>query len=155
MALAIGVLATATPSHPQSYPSSPIMLVNPYAAGGPADVLARPLASAMADSLGQQVVILNKPGAATAIAAQHVARAPADGYTLLLSTASAHIVTPALTPKINYDGIRDFAGHLAAAPPVAAAAAVATVAELRAAALVDPDAVVVVAPAASLPAEVA
>jgi tripartite-type tricarboxylate transporter receptor subunit TctC len=55
------------------------------------------------------VVILNKPGAATAIAAQQVARAPADGYTLLLSTASAHIVTPALTPKIGYDGIRDFA----------------------------------------------
>src|SRR6478735_8861509 len=109
VALAIGALATATPSHAQSYPSSPIMLVNPYAAGGPADVLARPLASAMGDSLGQQVVILNKPGAATAIAAQHVARAPADGYTLLLSTASAHIVTPALTPKIGYDGIRDFA----------------------------------------------
>jgi tripartite-type tricarboxylate transporter receptor subunit TctC len=109
MALAIGVLATATLSHAQSYPSSPIMLVNPYTAGGPADGLARPLASALGDSLGQQVVILNKPGAATAIAAQHVARAPADGYTLLLSTASAHIVTPALTPKINYDGIRDFA----------------------------------------------
>jgi tripartite-type tricarboxylate transporter receptor subunit TctC len=55
----------------------------------------------MGDSLGQQVVILNKPGAATAIAAQQVARAPADGYTLLLS--------PALMPKIGYDGIRDFA----------------------------------------------
>jgi tripartite-type tricarboxylate transporter receptor subunit TctC len=108
-ALALGVLTSATLSHAQSYPSSPIMLVNPYAAGGPADALARPLASAMGDSLGQQVVILNKPGAATAIAAQQVARAPADGYTLLLSTASAHIVTPALTPKISYDGIRDFA----------------------------------------------
>ena len=109
LALALSAAASATPSHAQSYPSSPIMLVNPYAAGGPADALARPLASAMGDSLGQQVVILNKPGAATAIAAQHVARAPADGYTLLLSTASAHIVTPALTPKIGYDGIRDFA----------------------------------------------
>ena len=64
MALVIGVLATATLSHAQSYPSRPIMLVNPYAAGGPADVFARPLASAMGDSLGQQVVILNKPGAA-------------------------------------------------------------------------------------------
>src|SRR5262249_15504286 len=108
IALALSVLATAPLAHAQSHPSRPIMLVNPSAAGGPADGLARPLASAMADSLGQQVVILNKPGAATAIAAQHVARAPADGYTLLLSTASAHIVTPALTPKINYDGIRDF-----------------------------------------------
>ena len=109
LALALSAAASATPSHAQSYPSSPIMLVNPYAAGGPADALARPLASAMGDSLGQQVVILNKPGAAAAIAAQHVARAPAEGYTLLLSTASAHIVTPALTPKIGYDGMRDFA----------------------------------------------
>jgi tripartite-type tricarboxylate transporter receptor subunit TctC len=93
----------------QTYPSNPIMLVNPYAAGGPADLLARTIASAMSEELGQQVVLLNKPGAATAIAALHVARAPADGYTLLLSTASVHIVTPALTPKIAYDGMRDFA----------------------------------------------
>ena len=94
-ALALGAWTAATLSHAQSYPPSPIMLVNPYAAGGPADALARPLASAMGDSLGQQVVILNKPGAATAIAAQQVVRAPADGYTLM--------------PKIGYDGIRDFA----------------------------------------------
>jgi tripartite-type tricarboxylate transporter receptor subunit TctC len=99
--------ALATPSHGQTYPASPITLINPYAAGGPADVLARPIASAMADLLGQQVVILNKPGAATAIAALQVARAPADGYTLLLSTASTHIVTPALG-KTGYDGVRDF-----------------------------------------------
>jgi tripartite-type tricarboxylate transporter receptor subunit TctC len=104
------VLSTfiATTSYAQTYPANPIMLVNPYAAGGPADGLARPIAGAMGDSLGQQVVILNKPGAATAIAAQHVARAPADGYTLLLSTASVHVVTPALT-KVNYEGMRDFA----------------------------------------------
>jgi tripartite-type tricarboxylate transporter receptor subunit TctC len=107
-AAVLALAAIATPSHGQTYPSSPIMLVNPYAAGGPADVLARPIAAAMAEILGQQVVILNKPGAATAIAAQHVARAPADGHTLLLSTASAHIVTPALT-KVGYDGIKDFA----------------------------------------------
>ena len=109
-ALVLGALVAATSaSHAQTYPANPIMLVNPYAAGGPADVLARPIAAAMGDILGQQVVILNKPGAATAIAAQQVARAPADGYTLLLSTASAHIVTPALTPKVGYDGMRDFA----------------------------------------------
>jgi tripartite-type tricarboxylate transporter receptor subunit TctC len=109
-ALVLGALVAATAaSHAQTYPANPIMLVNPYAAGGPADVLARPIAAAMGDILGQQVVILNKPGAATAIAAQQVARAPVDGYTLLLSTASAHIVTPALTPKVGYDGMRDFA----------------------------------------------
>jgi tripartite-type tricarboxylate transporter receptor subunit TctC len=99
----------ATVSYAATYPSSPIMLINPYAAGGPADVLARTIASGMSEELGQPVVILNKPGAATAIAAQSVARAAPDGYTLLLSTASAHIVTPLLTPKISYDGMRDFA----------------------------------------------
>jgi tripartite-type tricarboxylate transporter receptor subunit TctC len=109
MALALSAFVAATAAHGQAYPANPITLVNPYAAGGPADVLARPIAAAMGDILGQQVVILNKPGAATAIAALHVARAPADGYTLLLSTASAHIVTPALTPKVGYDGMRDFA----------------------------------------------
>jgi tripartite-type tricarboxylate transporter receptor subunit TctC len=106
-ALVIG--ACATPSHGQTYPAGPITLVNPYAAGGPADGLARPVAAAMADLLGQQVVILNKPGAATAIAALQVARAQADGHTLLLSTASAHIVTPALSRTSLYQGIRDFA----------------------------------------------
>jgi tripartite-type tricarboxylate transporter receptor subunit TctC len=109
IAAAAALSAFATAAQAQSYPTSPVMLVNPYAAGGPADVLIRPVASDMSDVLGQQVMILNKPGAATAIAAQTVARAQPDGYTLLLSTASAHIVTPALTPKIGYDGMRDFA----------------------------------------------
>ena len=106
---AAALSAFATAAQAQSYPTSPVMLVNPYAAGGPADVLIRPVASAMSDVLGQQVVILNKPGAATAIAAQTVARAQPDGYTLLLSTASAHIVTPALTPKIGYDKAAEIA----------------------------------------------
>ncbi len=107
---AVLVLASlATAAQGQTYPASPVMLVNPYAAGGPADSLARPIASAMSDILGQQVVILNKPGAATGIAAQYVARTQPDGLNLLLSTASAHIVTPALAPKIGYDGMRDFA----------------------------------------------
>jgi tripartite-type tricarboxylate transporter receptor subunit TctC len=108
IAAAFALTAIATQADSQSYPANPIMLVNPYAAGGPADLLARTIATAMTDALGQQIVILNKPGAATAVAASHVAHAAPDGYTLLLSTASPHIVTPALTPKLNYDGMRDF-----------------------------------------------
>ncbi len=107
-AAALVLAGFATQCHAQSYPASPIMLVNPYSAGGPADGLARPLATAMSDILGQQVVILNKPGGATALATSHVVRSLADGYTLLLSTASAHIVTPALR-RVSYDGMRDFA----------------------------------------------
>jgi tripartite-type tricarboxylate transporter receptor subunit TctC len=105
-ALAITVLGTAAGA--QDYPRGPITLVNPYAAGGPADLLARTVASGMSDRLGQQVVILNKPGAATAVGASYVAHAAADGYTLLIAGASSHIVTPAMS-KVNYEGIRDFA----------------------------------------------
>jgi tripartite-type tricarboxylate transporter receptor subunit TctC len=89
------------------YPNGPITLVNPYAAGGPADVLARTIIDPLKDMLGQPIVLLNKPGGATAIAAAYVAAAPPDGQTVLLGGASSHIVTPALT-KVGYDGMRDF-----------------------------------------------
>ncbi|MGZ5897686.1 MAG: Bug family tripartite tricarboxylate transporter substrate binding protein [Xanthobacteraceae bacterium] len=91
----------------QDYPASPISLVNPYAAGGPADSLARVIIEPMAAKLGQSIVLVNKPGGATAIAASAVATAPKDGYTLLMASASSHIVTPLLA-KVNYDGIKDF-----------------------------------------------
>jgi tripartite-type tricarboxylate transporter receptor subunit TctC len=104
--LVTGMIATAASA--QDFPTRPITLVNPYAAGGPADLLARTIATGMSDLLGQQVVILNRPGGATAIGAAYVAGAAADGYTLLIAGASSHIVTPALT-KVTYDGIKDFA----------------------------------------------
>src|ERR1700761_1345299 len=95
------------PARAGSYPNGPITLVNPYAAGGPADVLARTIIDPLKEILGQPVVLLNKPGGATAIAAAYVAAAPPDGQTLLLGGASSHIVTPAIT-KVGYDGMRDF-----------------------------------------------
>ena len=104
--LAMGLVATAASG--QDYPAKPITLVNPYAAGGPADLLARTVAGGMSELLGQQIVILNKPGGATAIGAAYVASSAPDGYTLLIAGASSHIVTPALS-KLTYDGIKDFA----------------------------------------------
>ena len=92
----------------QAFPTKPIVLVNPYAAGGPADLIARALAKDLATELGQSVVVENKPGAGASIGAGFVARAEPDGYTLLLGTAAAHIVTP-LIQKVPYDGIQDFA----------------------------------------------
>jgi tripartite-type tricarboxylate transporter receptor subunit TctC len=92
----------------ETYPSGPITLVNPYAAGGPADVLARTMITPMSEVLGQPIVVLNKPGGATAVAAAFVAASAPDGQTVLMSSASSHIVTPALT-KVGYDGMRDFA----------------------------------------------
>ena len=102
-------LATSAfaPASAQNYPTAPITLVNPYAAGGPADVLSRTVIEPMRADLGQEIVLVNKAGGATAIAASYVATAPKDGYTILLASASSHIVTPLLT-KVTYDGMKDF-----------------------------------------------
>jgi tripartite-type tricarboxylate transporter receptor subunit TctC len=105
-AVAAGVIATTASA--QQFPTGPITLVNPYAAGGPADTLARTITDPMSGFLGQQIVLLNKPGGATAIAASYVALAPKDGHTLLISSASSHIVTPLLA-KVTYEGMKDFA----------------------------------------------
>ncbi|WP_025137440.1 tripartite tricarboxylate transporter substrate binding protein [Achromobacter sp. DH1f] len=91
-----------------SYPSQPITLVNPYAAGGPADVLGRALARELEKQLGKTVIVENKAGGGAAIGANFVARAKPDGYTLLLGTSAAHVVTP-LMQQTPYDGIKDFA----------------------------------------------
>jgi tripartite-type tricarboxylate transporter receptor subunit TctC len=90
-----------------NYPSQPITLINPYAAGGPADVLGRALAQGLEKQLGKTIIVENKPGGGAAIGTGFVARAKPDGYTLLLGTAAAHIVTP-LMQKTPYDGIKDF-----------------------------------------------
>ena len=104
-ALSIGsVSATAV----AAYPERPITLVNPYAAGGPADVVARSLARALEKRLGQPVVVENKPGGGASIGTGFVARAKPDGYTLLLGTSAGHVVTP-LMQKTAYDGVGGFA----------------------------------------------
>jgi len=93
----------------QSFPSRPIVLINPYAAGGPADLLARPIAEAMSTILGTSIVVESRPGAGTAIGAVAAARAEPNGYTLFIGGSPSHIVAPALMKDAKYDGIRDFA----------------------------------------------
>lgn len=90
------------------YPSRPITLINPYAAGGPADTLARGLAQQLQTRLKQPVVVDSKAGGAATIGTGFVARAKPDGYTLLVSTSAGHVVTP-LMQRVPYDGIADFA----------------------------------------------
>jgi tripartite-type tricarboxylate transporter receptor subunit TctC len=90
-------------------PDKPIRLIVPYAPGGSADALARSLAELMRKDLGQVVIVENKPGANTAIGAQALAAAPADGTTLLLATAATVVLNPLLSPKLGYDPVRDFA----------------------------------------------
>jgi tripartite-type tricarboxylate transporter receptor subunit TctC len=84
-------------------------LINPYAAGGPADLLARTVAEGMSETLGRPVVVENRPGAGTAIGARAAALANPDGYTLFLGGSPSHVITPALMKDANYDGIKDFA----------------------------------------------
>jgi tripartite-type tricarboxylate transporter receptor subunit TctC len=93
----------------QGYPSKPVRLINPYAAGGPSELVARELAAGLAAEFNQQVVIESKPGGGTVIGADYVAKSAADGYTLLLATAAALIVQPLIMDKIPYDAQRDFA----------------------------------------------
>lgn len=117
---AIGAIgATRAEAQAQDFPRTTLQLVNPYAAGGSADLLARTVASAMGDLLGKEVIVVNKPGAGTTIGAGFVAHAEPDGHTLYLSTATAHTIMPRLS-KTTYDGIADFAliGMIANVPNV-------------------------------------
>ena len=91
-----------------NYPSRPIRLVVPSGAGGITDILARSIAPRLSDTLGQQVVIDNRPGASGVIGSQLVVTAPADGYTLLM-VFPAHPVNPSLFKKLPYDTEKSFA----------------------------------------------
>ncbi len=91
-----------------AYPEQPIRLVVPHPAGGSSDILARTMAAAMSKDLGQSIVVENKGGGNGAIAAQTVATAKPDGYTLLLATASTHGINPTLYKKLSYDAVKDF-----------------------------------------------
>ena len=90
------------------YPARPVRIILPYAAGGGADVLTRLLAQALGDLWKQSVIVDNRPGAGATIGTDVVAKAPADGYTLLM-TASTMAVSPTAYPKLPYDVLRDFA----------------------------------------------
>ena len=91
-----------------AYPARPVRMLVPYPPGGPTDVLVRIVATRLTEVLGQPFSIDNKPGASGMIGAGEVARAAADGYTLL-GNASVHVINPSLYPKVNFDAIADFA----------------------------------------------
>jgi tripartite-type tricarboxylate transporter receptor subunit TctC len=92
----------------QAYPSKPIRIVVPYTAGGPADLLVRGLGQKLTEAWGQQIVVENKPGANEIIAAQEIAKAPADGYNYLLASDAVFSLNPYLYTKIPYDPAKNF-----------------------------------------------
>ena len=107
--LIVWLVVAAQAALAQGYPSKPLRLINPYAAGGPSEAVARELVAGLAAEFNQQVIIESKPGGGTVIGADYVAKSAADGYTLLLATAAALIVQPLIMDKIPYDAQRDLA----------------------------------------------
>jgi tripartite-type tricarboxylate transporter receptor subunit TctC len=105
----------------QAYPSKPIRLIVPYAAGGPVDGVARLIAEGAKTTLGQTMVVDNKPGAGGNLGVDMLAKSPADGYTLVMGAVATHAINPALAQrggaKVNYDALTDFA-------PIALAASI-------------------------------
>jgi tripartite-type tricarboxylate transporter receptor subunit TctC len=101
-------LIITTLAHAQSYPSRPMRYIVPQAPGGSSDTLARIVTQRVAEGLGQQLVVDNRPGATGIIGAEVVARANPDGYTLL-QVATSHATNPAMQAKLPYDTLRDFA----------------------------------------------
>lgn len=104
---ALALIAPATASA-QDYPARPIKLVVPFAPGGATDILGRLLASSMSEKLGQPIVVENRPGGGTTLAASQVAKAQPDGYTLLMGGSSALTLNPAIRPTLSYDPLRSF-----------------------------------------------
>jgi tripartite-type tricarboxylate transporter receptor subunit TctC len=106
--LAIAAAALAVPCAWAAFPDKPVRIVVPFAPGGGTDLIARTMGIAMAQDLGQPVIIDNKPGAGTLIGTDAVAKSPPDGYTLVMATL-AHAVNPSLLPRLPYAQDKAFA----------------------------------------------
>jgi tripartite-type tricarboxylate transporter receptor subunit TctC len=106
LAIAMTALSMGSASA-QGYPNKPVRVLVPFAAGGAVDTLARLLTAKMSETMGQPVLIENRPGAAGNVAAEAVAKAPPDGYTILQNT-NGQVIAPALYSKLNFDPIKDF-----------------------------------------------
>ncbi|SDC96541.1 Tripartite-type tricarboxylate transporter, receptor component TctC [Variovorax sp. CF079] len=129
-ALALGAIAAlvlaAGPAAAQgSWPTKPVRIVVPFAPGGTTDLLARAVAPELSKAFGQQFIVDNRAGAGGNVGAEIVAKAPNDGYTLLMGTVGTHGINRALYPKLPYDPIKDFA-------PITLVAAVPNVMEMNA-----------------------
>jgi tripartite-type tricarboxylate transporter receptor subunit TctC len=107
----VAIACASTPAIAQKYPTKPIRLVVPYVPGGATDILARELAQKVRESLGQAMVIDNRPGGSAIIGTELVAKAVPDGYTLVLSTQASHAINVSLFNKLPYDPVKDFS-HL-------------------------------------------
>ncbi|GKS91783.1 tripartite tricarboxylate transporter substrate binding protein [Acidovorax sp. SUPP2539] len=118
--VALSLAATAGGVSAQAWPSHPVRVIVPFPASGATDLVARVVTQRVSQDLGQQMVVDNRPGAGGTIGAAEAAKAPADGYTLLLTTSSTHAISPHLMPRLAYDPRKDFTpvAHVADAASV-------------------------------------
>jgi tripartite-type tricarboxylate transporter receptor subunit TctC len=107
-AAALAALACAAAAHAQSYPTKPIKMIVPFPPAGSTDISARAVAGKLAERIGHPVIIENKPGAGGNIGTDVAAKAPADGYTLVVGTVGTHAINPSLYSKMPYDNLKDF-----------------------------------------------
>ena len=106
--LGLAGLAALPAMAQDKFPSRPITLVVPFPPGGSVDIMARQYSEPLSRVLGVPIVVENRPGAGGSVGAQYVARAKADGYTLVVSSQSSHLANPLTQPKIGYDPVKDF-----------------------------------------------
>src|SRR5688572_17371440 len=107
-AFALAATLAAPPSPAQQYPTRAVRIVVGFAPGGSADVLSRILGQRLSESLGQPVIIENRPAAGGTVATEIVSKAQPDGHTLLLGSVGTMVFAPALYPNLSYDVLRDF-----------------------------------------------
>src|ERR1043166_3089923 len=107
---AVALICAACPGAalPQDYPAKPVRMVIGFVPGGGTDILGRVIGAKRTELWGRQVVIENRPGATGTIGADFVAKAPPDGYTLLLGSVNSHAIAPSVFRKLPYDPVRDF-----------------------------------------------
>lgn len=109
IAILMAAVAAAGGAFAQAYPTKPVRLLVPFPPGGPTDTFSRATAAELTKSLGQQVIVENRPGAGTTIGADLVAKAAPDGHTLFFTDLSTHTITASLYTKLPYHPLRDFA----------------------------------------------
>jgi tripartite-type tricarboxylate transporter receptor subunit TctC len=120
LALPSAVIPVVDVAHAQGYPVRPVRMIVAFPPAGATDILARVVAQKLSEPLKQQVVVDNRPGAGGTIGSRLVSDAPADGYTILVSTTSTHAIGPSLYAKRPYDGLKDFTSitEIATSPTV-------------------------------------
>jgi tripartite-type tricarboxylate transporter receptor subunit TctC len=108
LVLAVTLLLVVLPAVAQTYPAHPIRWISPWPPGGSNDIFSRAIAQKFTESMGQSVVVDNKPGAAGTVGSDLAAKAPGDGYTIVMGSSPTHAIASSMYPQLAYDPVRDF-----------------------------------------------